>query len=929
MVKIGMQYGVSGASAQGFGHWGTMLGPVFHRYRDAHRFAQLACNLVEKHGFVAYHARVHYAMGRVAFWTQPIATAIDFMRATFPGAIETGDLTLACYSMIQSVAGLLLRNDPLDAVWRESEMALDFARAAKYAADIIGSQQRFIATMQGRTATFSTFSDAQFDEATFEAQLTGDRMPLMICFYWILKLKARFLSGDYAEALAAADKVKPLLSVATAQIQLLDYFHYTALTVAACYENASAVEQQAWRELLTAHREQLREWAEHYPPTFGDKHALVSAEIARLEGRAFDAMQLYEQAIRSAHENGFVQNEALAHEVAARFYAARGFETIAHAYLRNAKSCYLRWGAEGKVRQLEEAHPQLRDDHAPPSSTATFGATVEQLDIGAVVKASQAISGEIVLDRLIETLMTIALEHAGADRGLLILLRGDTLQIEAEVRTDHKTVEVTLRQNTVTPAELPESILHTVIRTRQSVILDDASTQNPFSADEYIRRKRARSILCLPLVKQAKLVGMLYLENNLAPHVFTPARLAVLNLLSSQAAISLENVGLYRDLQEREAKIRRLVDSNIIGIVMTDFEGRILEANDAFLKMVGYDREDLASGRIRWTEMTPAEWFGVSQRAVAQLRATGSCEPFEKEYFRKDGGRVPVLVGAAAFEGRDEGVSYVLDLTERKRAQEALQKSQAELAHVTRVTTVGALTAAIAHEINQPIAATVANASAGMRWLAAQPPDLEEARQALGRIVRDGNRAADVISRIRSLVKKMPPCRERLHINQVVLEVISMIRGELQGNRVELQTDLARDLPEVPGDRVQLQQIILNLILNAVEAMSGVADRTRELVVGSGASDSDVFVEVRDSGSGLDAASLDRMFDSFYTTKPNGMGMGLSISRSIVEAHGGRLVATQNAPQGAVFRFTLPTGGREMPASSSSAVEQRSADASG
>ena len=204
-----------------------------------------------------------------------------------------------------------LRNDPLDAVWRESEMALDFARKAKFrdVADIIRSQQRFIATMQGRTATFSTFSDAQFDEATFEAQLTADRMPRWSAITGSVKLKARFLSGDYAEALAAADKAKPLLRAAAAQIQLLDYFYYTALTVAALYEKASADEQNGWRELLTAHREQLREWAETYPPTFADKHALVSAEIARLEGRAFDAMQLYEQAIQSARENGFVQNE--------------------------------------------------------------------------------------------------------------------------------------------------------------------------------------------------------------------------------------------------------------------------------------------------------------------------------------------------------------------------------------------------------------------------------------------------------------------------------------------------------------------------------------------------------------------------------------------------------------------------------------------
>src|ERR1700675_3394330 len=299
-----------------------------------------------------------------ALWTQSITTAIDFDRAAFRTATVTGDLTSACFSMDQSVTALLLRNDPLDAVWRESERSLDFVRRARFRdeADIMVSQQRFIATMQGRASTFSTFSDAQFDEAAFEAQLTADRTAMMVCFYWILKLKARFLSGDFAEALAAADKAKALLWAAAAQIQLLDYFYYTALTVAALYEKASADEQSGWRALLTAHREQLREWAENYPPTFADKHALVSAEIARLDGRAFDAMHAYEQAIQSAREHGFVQNEALAHEVGARFYLARGFETIAHTYLRNARYCYERWRAHGKVKQLDELYPRLHQE---------------------------------------------------------------------------------------------------------------------------------------------------------------------------------------------------------------------------------------------------------------------------------------------------------------------------------------------------------------------------------------------------------------------------------------------------------------------------------------------------------------------------------------------------------------------------------------
>src|SRR5258708_29975527 len=245
-------------------------------------------------------------MGIVALWTQPIATAVDFHRVDFRTATETGDLPSACYGMFRSVSILLLRNDPLDVVWRESEKSLDFVRKAGFRdmADAIVSEQRFIATMQGRTAVFSTFSDAQFDEAAFEAQLTGDRMRLVICWYWIVKLKTRFLSGDHAEALAAAEKAEALLWSSAAQIQLLDYFYYTALTVSALYENASADEQSGWRDLLTAHREQLREWADNYPPTFADKHALVSAAIARLEGRAAAPIPLYEQALPSARAHG-------------------------------------------------------------------------------------------------------------------------------------------------------------------------------------------------------------------------------------------------------------------------------------------------------------------------------------------------------------------------------------------------------------------------------------------------------------------------------------------------------------------------------------------------------------------------------------------------------------------------------------------------
>src|SRR5262249_8261762 len=336
-----------------------------------------------------------------------------------------------------------------------------------------------------------------------------------------------------------------------------EYHFYSALSCAASWDAASPDQRPQHVEALAAHHRQLAAWAEHGPENFENRAALVGAEIARLEGRELDAERLYERAIRSAHEQEFIHHEALADELAARFYATRGFEKIAYAYVRDARYCYRRWGAEGKVRQLDELYPHLRQEPAPQGPTTTIGVALGQLDLATGVKMSQAVSGELVLEQLIDVLMMTALEHAGAERGLLILPRGDALRIEAEATTTRERVEVRLRQAGVTPWELPETVLHYVLRTQQSVVLDDAAAEHQFAADAYLRQTHARSLLCLPLVRQAQLIGVLYLENRLTPHVFTPARIAVLQLLASQAAISLENARLYTDLQHENHERQR------------------------------------------------------------------------------------------------------------------------------------------------------------------------------------------------------------------------------------------------------------------------------------------------------------------------------------------------------------------------------------
>jgi len=696
------------------------------------------------------------------------------------------------------------------------------------------------------------------------------------------------------------------------------------------------------------HQAQLREWADNYPPTFADKHVLVSAEIARVEARETDAMRLYDEAIRAARENGFVQNEGIAHELAAGFYAARGATTSACAHLDEARTCFARWGAHGKVRQLDARMPPLRE--ASTSRAATMSGDGVQLDLLSVAKASQAISGQIVLEDLIDTLMHILLENAGAQTGQLLLARDGRLVLAAEASVEQRTIHVRRHLNQVPPASAqpgsatpkpawPTSIVNYVQRCQERVLLEDATQSTSFSADDYVAHRKPKSVLCLPILRRAALVGLLYLENRLATHAFTPERVTVLELLASQAAISLENALLYADLQqenserkhaeeelrEREARIRRLVESNIIGVFFWDMAGNVNDANDAFLRIIGYSREDLLSGNVQWSVMSPPEYRAADVRALEEIRQHGGCQSYEKEYIRKDGRRVPVLLGGALMEGSQEhGVGFVLDLTERKeaeaelatrrveakRAQERLLALQEELAHATRVTTLGELSASIAHEVGQPLGAIVTSGEACLRWLGHRTPQPEEVRACVEHVIAEGRRASEIVLRIRSLTKGDAPQKTQLELNDVVNEVVALVQREVLHHRISLRLKLASELPPLFGDRIQLQQVLINLVMNGIQAMADIGDNPRELQIESRLDHGgQVVVAVQDSGPGIDPANADRLFEAFFTTKSNGMGMGLSICRSIIEAHRGQLWVSSNAGHGANFQFSLPSIG--------------------
>ncbi|NUT87616.1 AAA family ATPase [Pseudomonas corrugata] len=916
-VNLSLERGNCDASCVLYANFFRVAGRRFGDYQMGFRFGQLGCALVERRGLTRFEASTYLCFSCFAVrWMRPVGECRDLLRRSFAAANRIGDLPYGAYAGNNLVADLLFAGEPLHDVQGESERGLAYARKVGFGlvTDFIVTQLTLIRMLRGETAAFSRLDDGELNESATEAHLSSNPdLVLAECLYWVRKLQARYLADDAEAAVEAAGKAHQLLWVCQAFFEEAEYHFYSALARAARCDSVSVDEQAQHLIAMAVDHQWLEAWARQCPENFASRAALVGAEIARVEGRVIEAERLYEQALQTAQASGFIHIEALANELASRFYRARGFVKIARVYLQDARYGYLRWGADGKVRQLEAKYPSLRAEEPAPGPTTTMATPVEHLDLATVLKVSQAVSGEIVLEKLIDMIMATAIEQAGAERGLLVLWQDGEQRIAAQVTAGGATTQ--LRNAPVSAASLPESVLYHVLRTRESVVLDDALVEAPFATDPYIRQQRARSILCLPLTNQAKLVGALYLENNLAAHVFSPGRIAVLKLVASQAAVSLENARLYREVAEREAKIRRLVDANIIGILVWHADGHIIEANDAFLRMLGYERADLAAGGLRWRDLTVPEFRELSDRSLAQALLTGHTRPYEKEYFRKDGSRLPVIVGLALFEaGSNEGVAFVVDLTERRQAEERIRESerryrevQAELAHANRVATMGQLVASIAHEVNQPIAAAILNANAALRWLNAEPPEIEEVRPVLERLILDANRAADVLGRIRGHIRKAPPQKGPVDINAAIEEMIEFTRGQIIKSGASIQTQLMDGLPLIEGDRVELQQVLLNLIMNALEAMGSVSAGERRLGICATLGEADcVLVSVSDTGPGFASQSTDLVFTSFYTTKPAGLGLGLSICRSIIEAHGGCLSAVANPPRGATVQFTLP-----------------------
>jgi len=661
MANISIEHGNCEASPLGYTELSMVLPHRFEARSLGYRFGQLGCDLVEQQGFMRLGGRAFLVAGFHAVpWTRPLPEALALVRRAQVITLEKGDQTFTCLGGVHFVQLGLAAGMHLDELQKAIESALAYARRAKFYLVVV-MQQGLLALVESLRGVPPTPG-----EQIPQGDLDDPMLAMAACWTWIRAIEKGIFEGDERAAQVALDKASALIWTTPTFFERAEYEFWAAIARAASGD----------REGTALHQAKLLEWAKDCPETFTTRVELVAAELARLEGRDFDAQRGYESALTEARANGFVHLEALTHELAARFCQRRGLETSAEAHLDRARRAYRRWGAFGVVRRLDR-----RNGSSDASSeTSAVITPLQELDLATVVEMSRTVSSEIVPDRLVERLLGLAVEHAGATRALFVVAtkRGGH-SIVAEAVVDPDGVRIASSDTLTREGNLPESILRYVLRTRESVIIDDAVGPNPFGGDQYLRRRQARSVLCLPLIKQAQLIGALYLENALTSHVFTPDRIGVLRLLVSQAAISLENARLYAELCRAELIQSEAQRLSRTGSFTWNFADDEITLSDEACRIYGFEPNTRPSFQDYVGRIHPDD--RDKTRADAD-RFVGAKLPWESErrLLLPDGTLRHVHIfgiGAPTRSGRTwELMGAVMDVTATKRAEEELRASQ-------------------------------------------------------------------------------------------------------------------------------------------------------------------------------------------------------------------------------------------------------------
>ncbi|MEH2352439.1 AAA family ATPase [Nostoc sp.] len=991
MVSLSLQFGNTPASTVGYALHGMVLCAFLGEVEGGYDFGQLALNLLDRFNVREFKSIISMLFGGfIQHHQEALSATIPLLKAGFTSGMETGDFlhagyNVCCYSYAVFWSGSELSNLELDIASYNAALT----QAKQHSA------QTYVSIMRQAAQNFretqiqpDCLSGSIYDETVMIPKHRQANELTVMAELYIYKLLLAYSFGDYKAAIAYIEEGEKYLLAVSGLIFIPISHFYAALTYLAQFSTQPEIELSVILAQVEIHQTTLYRCAQNAPTNHLHKWHLVEAEKQRVLGNKAEALENYDRAITLAKANGYIQEEALSNELVAKFYLDWGKERVAQAYMQEAYYCYARWGAKAKIEDLEKRYPQLLQSilqqqrinfntletisfrsTSSSTRTSTTGSTSisQTLDFTSVLKAAQAISSSLELDQLIATLTQIILENSGAKKAVLILPQDDIWQVRAITFINHDQIQTILEpQSLANCQDIPAKIINYVKNTQETVVIDNCKTDTIGLIGEYMHRTQPQSVLCTPIINQGRLVGILYLENQLTQGVFTSDRLSVVNFLCTQAAISLENAQLYNHLQEREKFLSSIYEG--VGCLICVIDVR----DNGKFEYTGWSKScELAVGipASQVLGKTPQDLHGDESAAVSQnhLRCFQTGIPITyEECLTFNDQKTWWLTTLSPLKDRTGKVYRIvvttINISDRKQAESAvteksqalgtaledLQQAQLQIVQSEKMSALGNLVAGVAHEMNNPlgfIAAslkqakpTIADVVQHLKLYQESLPNpgaeiidhaeeidldysLEDLPKAIDSMVMACDRLKNISTSLRTFSRADKDYKVPFKIHEGIESTILILKHRLKANEqrpaIEVVTDYG-NLPQVECFPGQLNQVFMNILANAIDALdesntgrnfAEIQENPNKITIQTSLQDNQVKITIADNANGMNEAVKQKIFDHLFTTKSvgKGTGLGLAIARQIVvEKHGGSIHCNSSPGKGTEFAIVIP-----------------------
>ena len=913
----------------GYGFILCTLGDIDTGYN----YGQMALKLIDQVNAPRYKARTVMVFNTlIRHWKEHAASKLPHLLEGYYSGLQQGDLEFAGHLSMVRDDTLFLTGTPLSDLDIELRKSKENLKKIGQLSNmqVVQIFHQVVLNLQGRNGNPGLLIGESYNEEEMLSIHIEAHDKTCLYVFYVSKLILNYLFGNYPDAYLLSEKMMEYIDGAIGSLYYAVSYFYDSLARIAYYPHAGRFLKQKILFRAARNQKKMKKWALHAPENFLHKYYLVEAEIARIKGRDKEAVVFYKKAITGALENKYVQEAALACECLAEFYLDRELEDFAASYMGEARKLYNLWGAHAKVRHLEEKHGKLLAmapkkqaisgiSESPPLP-ATSGK--DRLDITAIMKMSQAISSEIQLDRLLVTLMRVVMENSGAGKALLILNRDERLVVDAQAEANSEAIQVLQSIPAEQCPDLCPGILNYARRTGTPLVIDDAQNNSQFGQDPYIQKNRIRSVLCLPLVRQQRTIGLIYLENNLTPDVFTPDRIEMITLLSAHAANCLENAVFFeatlaaeKQARKQREQYQKLVETMNDGVAIIDPQLHVSYVNPALCRMAKYRAEEiigrpaidfLNDENQQKLEYEVSNWADLDRHI------------FEIDWITKDGSKLSTLVSPKPlYDDNGEFAGFlgiVTDVTELKKAEKEKELAQAQLLQAQKLEAIGTLAGGVAHDFNNYL--TTILGSVDLITMKKNLP--ENLKKHISHIRHAAELSAALTRKLLAFGRVQMLDMTPINLNTVIANIEMMLR-RLIGENITLTTGLSPDLKPVTADFGQMEQIIMNLAVNARDAMpeggtlllktanahidAGVARKMEHAVPGEF-----VLLSVEDSGFGMEPEILDKIFDPFFSSKApgQGTGLGLSVVYGVVTQHHGWISVDSAQEKGTRFHIYLP-----------------------